>query len=171
MGVTNSQPSKPKAHSPAIGCVVFLRMAHACIALLWELSNYRKVLSASWSFYCDFSRLELGHWDCSAAPRMGPCRKSSSQESSSGPNAEGGSGGRFLFGGVLPRGCGQLLASTVQPAIRVRLWLWRGSHYAFMRAWSRQASAPNLPASVCPRAKPGARRLPKRFILKTFFFS
>jgi len=72
---------------------------------------------------------------------------------------------QFVFGDVLPRG----MRSAVRfdrptcypcpplPAGRLTL--------CFIRAWSRQASAPNLPASVSPRAKPGARRLPKRFIL------
>src|SRR6202022_5127387 len=75
---------------------------------------------------------------------------------------------QFVFGDVLPRVCGQLLASTVQPAIRVRLCLARLT-LCLIRAWSRQASAPNLPASVGPRAKPGARRLPKLSLLKGFW--
>jgi hypothetical protein len=46
-----------------------------CFALLWELSNYRIRFSARFSFYCDVSRVELGHSDCSTAPRMGPEEK------------------------------------------------------------------------------------------------
>ena len=117
-------------------------------------------------FVCDFSRVELGHSDCSAAPRMGP------KEQLVGGAAEqsecwGVKVLQFVFGDVLPRVCGQLLASTVQPAIRVRLSLARLT-LCFIRAWSRQASAPNLPASVGPRAKPGARRLPKLSLSKRF---
>src|SRR6202023_388577 len=110
-----------------------------CFALLWELSNYRIGFGARFAFCCDFSRVELGFKVL-----------------------------QFVFGDVLPRVCGQLLASTVHPAIRVRLCLARLT-LCLIRAWSSQASAPNLPASVGPRAKPGARRLPKLSLLKGFW--
>jgi hypothetical protein len=32
-------------------------------ALLWELSSYREGLQLSFHFFCDVSRLELGHSD------------------------------------------------------------------------------------------------------------
>ena len=54
--------------------------AQVNLALLWGLSNYRLGVSARVSFYCDFSRVELLGLKIV----------------------------QFLFGGVLPRVCGQL---------------------------------------------------------------
>jgi len=55
---------------------------------------------------CDFSRVELGHSDCSVAPRMGP------KEQLVGGAAKqsecwGVKVWQFIVGGVLPRVCSQ----------------------------------------------------------------
>src|SRR5215469_792856 len=58
---------------------------------------------------------------------------------------------------------------TVQPAIRVRLSLFfKPAHIVPYTSTSRQASAPNLQAGVCPGEPTGARRLPKPFFKKFY---
>src|ERR1700731_4496163 len=102
------------------------------------------------------------------APRMGPAeqlvRGAAEQSECWGFKVL-----QFVFGDVLPRG----MRSGVR-LDRPNLLSGSGSAFerltlCFIRAWSRQASAPNLPASVGPRAKPGARRLPKLSLLKGFW--
>ena len=63
---------------------------------------------------------------------------------------------------VLPLVCGRHAALTVQPAIRVRLQpILEPAHIMLYTSTSRQASAPNLQAGVCPGEPTGARRFTK----------
>jgi hypothetical protein len=129
-----------------------------------------KRVAAKFSFFCDVSRVELGAaFGLLVTPRRGRCRaRRRSRQKSECCGA--GSSGRVLFGLRLTSGMRSAIKPlTVQPAIRVRLFFGAAHIMPLCGAWSRQASAPNLPASVCPRAKPGARRLPKLRFLKSRF--
>jgi hypothetical protein len=104
-------------------------MGPDCIALLWELSNYRIGLGARFAFCCDFSRVELGHSDCSVAPRMGP------EEQLVGGAAEqsecwGFKVLQFVFGDVLPRGMRSAVRFDRPTCYPCPALAWRGSHYA-----------------------------------------
>jgi hypothetical protein len=150
MGMQHERPQPPKRRGfrPAMGVV-----------------KLPKRVAAKFSFFCDVSGVELGAaFGLLVTPRMGRCRaRRRSRQKSECWGA--GSSGRVLFGLRLTSGMRSAIKPlTVQPAIRVRLFFGAAHIMPLCGAWSRQASAPNLPASVCPRAKPGARRLPKPLV-------
>src|ERR1700737_3266600 len=94
------------------------------------------------------------------APRMGPAeqlvRGAAEQSECWGFKVL-----QFVFGDVLPRGMRSAVRLRPSNLLSVSGSAFERLTLCLIRAWSRQASAPNLPASVGPRAKPGTRRLPK----------
>ena len=77
-----------------------------------------------------------------------------------------GIGERFFFGGVWPRVCGQLLGLD-RPTCYPCPALPGAAHIMLLFEHGRGKRAhPIYRTSVGPRAMPGARRLPKRFVFE-----
>src|ERR1700730_6072795 len=102
------------------------------LALLWELSNYRIGFGARFAFCCDFSRVELGFKVL-----------------------------QFVFGDVLPRGMRSGVLLRPSNLLSVSGSAWRVSHYALYEHGRGKRAHPIYQRVFGPRAKPGARRLPK----------
>src|ERR1700737_4504521 len=132
-----------------------------------SFQNYRIGFGARFAFL--FATLVASNWGIRIARwlREWARRNSSLEEPPSNPNA----GELKCCSLSLVTSClGYAVSCSLRPS---NLLSVSGSAFerltlCFIRAWSRQASAPNLPASVAPRVKPGARRLPKLSLLKGF---
>src|ERR1700726_1004877 len=101
------------------------------------------------------------------APRMGPAeqlvRGAAEQSECWGFKVL-----QFVFGDVLPRGMRSGVRLRPSNLLSVSGSAFERLTLCFIRAWSRQASAPNLPASVWPKGEAGRAPLTKAVSFKRF---